>query len=119
LTEPATATAHIVLIDSKTRLQAVARLANFYGLKEATTVIRDLAVAVGAQCRGGRIYIPGRDMYQAHGWAMFIDLVRFGAYDFSWFVDRMTRHAIATQASVTIPAELAERIRSYRKKEMT
>ena len=106
---------YVVLIDSKPRLVAVARLAYVYGHKEAATVVRQLAEAVGVQCRGGRIYLPRRSGSVARGWARFtLNLSLGGRDELQLVVGRMVDRAVATGAYVTISPELAERIRATR-----
>lgn len=104
--------AHVTLIDSKRRLQAVARLASIHGHRQAGSVVRELAKSVGVECRGGRIYVPGRNVDQARGWERFIHRIQYGDSELAGLMNDMVLSAVRTGASVTISAELADQIRS-------
>jgi hypothetical protein len=106
----------VVNVDSARRVKAVAWLARYHRHAGARTAIRDLAVAVGVECRGGRIYPPrGWSNNLARGWDGFIERLSYGDRDICWLAERMGEHGSRVGATVTIDAALASQIRGYRR----
>jgi hypothetical protein len=113
--EPAGESAHVVAIDSKQRVKAVAWLARYHRHAGARAALRDLATAVGVECRGGRIYPPrGWTNNLATGWDRFIDRLSYNDSDIRWLSERMADHGRKTGATVTIEPALAAEIRALR-----
>lgn len=108
-------TGHVVMIDTETRLVAVARLAGQFDHVEARRVLIELAKAVGVHCRGGQVFIPRRQSAVARGWTAFCERIRFRDSELRHVAQDMADQAVASGASVTLSAELVDQLTKSRR----